>query len=83
MTRDPELVAGDPRWYNFLLGIFPLGLVFTGGSLARQPDNESPYKFVFATGGVRKKFREGMVGWVGVKMREMENFLSLKIFFPP
>ena len=81
MTQDPELVAGDPRWYNFLLGIFPLGLVFTGGSLARQPDNESPYKFVFATGGVRKKFREGMVGWVGVKMSKNGKFPVSKNIF--
>ena len=32
-------------------------------------------------GGVRKKSREGMVGWVGVKIREKRKFpLSKNIF---
>ena len=30
MTGDAELMTGDPRWHNFLLGTSPLGLFFTG-----------------------------------------------------
>ena len=30
MIGDAELVTGDPRWHNFLPGISPLGLIFTG-----------------------------------------------------
>ena len=40
MTGDAELVTGDPRWHNFLPGISPLGLFFTGveasGALSRD-----------------------------------------------
>ena len=37
--RDAEIVTGD-RWHNFLLGISPLGLFFTGvqASRALSPD---------------------------------------------
>ena len=30
MTGDAELVTGYPRWHEFLLGMSPLGLIFTG-----------------------------------------------------
>ena len=30
MTGDAEFVTGDHRWHNFLPGISPLGLFFTG-----------------------------------------------------
>ena len=40
ITGDAELVTGDPRWHNFLQGIFPLGISFTGveasGALSRD-----------------------------------------------
>ena len=40
MIGDAERVTGDPRWHNFLLGISPLGLFFTGveasGALSRD-----------------------------------------------
>ena len=40
MTGDAEFVPGDPRWHNFLLGISPLGFIFTGveasGALSRD-----------------------------------------------
>ena len=40
MTGDDELVTGDPCWHNFLLGISPLDLFFTGvkasGALSRD-----------------------------------------------
>ena len=40
MTGDAKLLSGDPRWHNFLLGTFPLGLFFTGveasGALSRD-----------------------------------------------
>ena len=44
MTGDTELVTGDPRWHNFLPGISPLGLFFTGveasGALSRDVARE-------------------------------------------
>ena len=40
LSGDAELVTGDPRWHNFLLGISPLGLFLTGveasGALSRD-----------------------------------------------
>ena len=40
MTGDAELVTGDPRLHNLLLGISPLGLFFTGvearGAISRD-----------------------------------------------
>ena len=40
ITGDPELLTGDPRWYNFLLGTSPVNFIFTGlditGALSRD-----------------------------------------------
>lgn len=30
MTKDAEIVTGDPRWYNFSTGASPLVYFFTG-----------------------------------------------------
>ena len=39
ITKDAELITGDPRWYNFLSGLFRLAYsfaeVYAGGALSR------------------------------------------------
>ena len=53
MNGDAEFLTGDPRWHNFLLGISPLGFIFTGVehlhiafSITRQTKNNLVFLFL-------------------------------------
>ena len=44
MTRDAEIMTGDPRWYNFRLGLSPLAYFFRGWRPAEQLAGMSSYE---------------------------------------
>ena len=49
MTRDAELMTGDPSWHNFLPGTSSLGLFLTGAeanmALSQDVLDSSTYSF--------------------------------------
>ena len=73
MTGDAKFLTWDPRWHNFLLGISPLGLFFTGVEVSWALSRDVMNLLIKAEYGMILKLSSGMQyeekGWNGAKIR--------------